>query len=99
MKPLQYLLIFLGAGIGFIAYNEVILLPYQTWDPSGFISREAMALRDPNINVGVVLGSYILLCVGSYAYVSYLELVKVTDLGKSLTDLSNMRDTTKRGSG
>ena len=97
MKPFYYIVLFLGSSIGFIVYNEVIVLPYQVWDPSGFISREEMALRNPLINLGIVLGSYILICVGSYSYVSYYEKLEVMDLKRSLTDLPTLKGTTKKG--
>lgn len=99
MKAFNWLCLFLGACILFIFFNEVIILPYQVWDPSGLISREAMASRDPMINLGLVMGSFLIICLGSFSYVSYYELVRVIDHKRSLADLPIMRGTTKRGSG
>lgn len=93
MNERSYLTVFIISGVFFIAYNELILLPYQVWDPSGYRTREEMLLRDPLINVFIILGSFGSMCVGSYAYVVYDELNVIT-LKKGLTDLSTMRDST-----
>lgn len=95
MNEKAYLSVFIISGVFFIAYNEFILLPYQVWDPSGYRTREEMLLRNPLINVFIILGSFGSMCVGSYAYVVYDEL-NVMAIAHGLTDLSAMKDTTKK---
>ena len=93
----KYITIFLLSAVFFVVYNEVVVLPYQVWDPSGFVSRESMMLRDPFINLVIIFVSFGSMCVGSYAYIIYQEVNVIALNG--LTDLSTMRDTTKGGSG
>lgn len=98
MNGIKYVAIFLLSAGFFVAYNELVLLPYQVWDPTGYRTREDMALRNPIINLVIICGSFGSMCVGSYAYVMYDEL-NVMAYKKGLTDLSTMKDTTKKVSG
>ena len=71
MQSFRYFLIFLISASGFIIYNETILLPYQVWTPQKMMTVEAMGLRDPLINMLIVMGSFLFMVIGVKSYEKY----------------------------
>lgn len=56
-----------------------------------------MSLRNPLINLGIILVAFGLLSYGTIVYVEYYESSKSYGYGGILTDQSTMRDSQKRG--
>lgn len=88
MDENKWLYLFLGAVLLYVGYNEFIVLPYQT--ANNYFEAYEMSFRNPIFNIFITLGSYVLLCVGCYSAVAYLDALKVMDHNTSLT-------TTKKG--
>jgi len=76
-------------------FNELVILPYQTWNPQTMTTMYEMSLRNPFINLSLVLTSFGLFAYGFILYVSFLENSNGYGYEGILTDQSTMRDSQK----
>jgi len=94
MKHKQLLIAFLLCGILYLFFNELILLPYSVYTPGSFTLIEDMVQRSPWVYFGLVFMDFTLIFLGSQFFLMVLDS---SEIEESLTDCSNMRESTNKG--
>ncbi|MBA7493372.1 hypothetical protein ES702_03930 [subsurface metagenome] len=97
LNPKTYLFLFLISGIAYIFYNELVILPYQSWTPETMTTMYAMSLRNPLINLFLTLTSFGIMCYGTIVFVAFIENSNGYGYEGILTDQSTMKDSQKGG--
>ena len=55
---------FIFSCVGFVIYNELVILPYYIWTPESMTTPLMMSQRNPLIHLSLLLINFGFICVG-----------------------------------
>lgn len=100
LQPKSYLILWMVSASFFVAWNEFVVLPYQSYDPASMVTMEMMNMRNPLINLGIILISFGTLSYGLVVIVEFMQKSNCYGFQDgTLTDQSTMRDSQKKVDG
>ena len=100
LQPKSYLILWMVSASFFVAWNEFVVLPYQSYDPASMVTMEMMNMRNPLINLGIILISFGTLSYGLVVIVEFMQKSNCYGFHDgTLTDQSTMRDSQKKVDG
>ena len=96
LQPKSYLILWVISASFFVAWNEFVVLPYQSYDPASMVTMEMMNMRNPLINLGIILITFGTLSYGLVVIVEFMQKSNCYGFQDgTLTDQSAMRDSQK----
>lgn len=100
LQQKSYLILWMVSASFFVAWNEFVVLPYQSYDPASMLTMEMMNMRNPLINLGIILMSFGTLSYGLVVIVEFMQKSNCYGFQDgTLTDQSTMRDSQKKVDG